>query len=359
MKRVVALASRVPTADNCQPWTFQWDGSTLAICHHNARAQHDINHNNHLSYLNLGCVLEALALASTSAGLAVVEEHLFLGDPTTSIWARVRLEESDAPAHELVEAIEYRCADRRLYRGGSLKHPVFAQLERDAARFQGNALYLLDSPSRELLEFCVAADAYVWKHEPAYRDTLRWFCFSTEEMMRRGDGVCLRQFGYDFPDIPGLQLVRNKWVRQVMDLSRLYTLSGRWVRALLTSSAGLACITARSRRREDLVTAGRLAFSTWLRLNRAGYGVQPLTLQSMPIYNLAQEGLPVGIPPEFPELYRRGRRLLEQDFGYSSGELPAWLFRTGLTRPMASRCRTVRLPVERMLSFTQETDTAN
>jgi hypothetical protein len=89
VERLLAGAMTAPSADNCQPWTFQWTGRELAVRYDRERGQHHINHGLHAAYITLGSLLEALSMAASAEALRT-EETLQLETPESATWATVR-----------------------------------------------------------------------------------------------------------------------------------------------------------------------------------------------------------------------------------------------------------------------------
>jgi hypothetical protein len=342
--RIVAAAATAPSADNCQPWSFRWDGAELAISHDRARAEHVINHGDHLSYLALGGLLEALGLAAGAEGLVAHVRRLFDG----SWWARIRFAPGGV-ADDLALELGRRCTDRRLYRGGSPAHEVFAAIRAEAERSPRAGAHVR-APGDELAEYIAAADGYSWRHAACYRDFIRWVRFSQAEIDATGDGIPWKSLGIDLPALPGMSLARSPLFPVLIDRLGLGAAARLWLRRQLASSAAVLCFTVRAVGPEELVAAGRLAFRAWLHLSRAGFGVQPLTNPAIHIYNRAAGGLHPATRPELAELFRRGEGLLARAFGYPPGELPVWLFRTGLSPALPAHLRARRRPLADIFS---------
>jgi hypothetical protein len=341
IERIVAAANTAPSADNCQPWSFRWDGRELSVGHDAARAEHVINHHHHLSYLSLGCLLEALALAAGAEGLTA-EARLDLDGPGP-VWARVHFEPAPgAQADALAAELPRRRTDRRLYRGGSLEHEVFAAVRAEGAYAR--------APDAELSRYLADADSYSWRHPACYRDFIRWVRFSQEELQARGDGIPWRSLGIDLPELPGMSLARSPLVPAVLAPLGLTAAASLWLRRQLASSAAVVCFTVEAPGREALVAAGRRALRAWLHLTRAGYGVQPLTNPAIHVYNRAAGGLHPATRPELAALFRRGEGLLARAFGYGSGELPVWLFRAGLSPALPAHLRAPRRALAEIFS---------
>ncbi|MEO7327965.1 MAG: hypothetical protein ABI193_05270, partial [Minicystis sp.] len=256
VEQIVLTTNRAPSAENCQPWSFAWDGAELSISHDPERARHTLNHNEDVSRLALGALLASLDLAARAASLHT-EARLSLRGPSRSIWATVRLSRSAASPDDLAASLEARSTDRRLFRGGSLAAPVFAEIARDASRFSTASLHLLDRFSPALVRFITGADASIWRDDHAYRDVTRWVRFSTKELDETRDGVPFSSAGVHLPESQIFRLSRSPWTRRLAEKFGLLTFARLWVERQLASSAALALVTARDASREAMVDAGR------------------------------------------------------------------------------------------------------
>jgi hypothetical protein len=87
----------------------------------------------------------------------------------------------------------------------------------------------------------------------------------------------------------------------------------------------------------------------WLRLSQLGYGVQPLTISSVLMYN-ARRGM---LDPEteriFGARYPAGERLFRREFGIPQSAQPVWLWRIGLSSPLPTSWQTPRRDVDLVL----------
>jgi hypothetical protein len=369
LARILEAGARAPSGENSQPWAFRWDGAVhdgaasgpkpraacggavLTIVHDEVRAKHVINYKNHSSYMALGALLEGLAIAATAEGLST-EVDLSLDDPE-SRWARVRFFAYEGSPHELAPALPRRWTERRPHNKGSIAHPVFSAIKRDGDRYPGARLFLTDRIEGELLDFSIDADAVLWRDRDTYLDVFRWLRFTHREVEETSDGIPWTSTGFHLPEIPLLRIARARQMWEMLERFRLFSVSRPWVKWQLTSSAALLLITVGSKKKEDLVAAGRLGFVAWLRLNQAGYAVQPMTIQSTPLYDDLVVGPRPSMRPEHVALYRRGHGIVRRAFGHGPDDLPVWMLRTGLAPSTPQPIRTRRLPLDRSLTITR------
>jgi hypothetical protein len=342
-QRVEVAALRAPSQDNCQPWSFEWRDDKVLVFHDARRAASPTNAGDHFSCLSLGCLLESIRLAAGAAGLEV-RWRLALDDRAVapqSVWATLSFTPRvDAADDGLAAGLAGRCTDRRLYRGGDLDDPVFAQLGLDTPDSAACTLYLRDSNDRDLLAYLEQAEAYVWSHATTQQAFMRWIRFDAAAR----DGIPWQGLGGSFLESRVLLLCRSYTIHRLIRRGFI-SAAQQLLRRQIGSSAGLGCITVRAPQAEALVEVGRLALRSWVRLNAAGFAVQPLAVAAIGVYNAHVAALPSGTLPRFRELFLSGEATLRAAFGFSETETPAWLFRTGRASidPLPATARTPRL----------------
>lgn len=359
VRRIVAAAGRSPSGENCQPWTFRWNGKTLSVLHNPVRAAHSLDRANNSSYLTLGCLLESIRIAASTEGLETLERLSLPAagaaspDPSgePSVWAEATFAKNRAGPDPLAEWLPRRCTDRRLYGGGSAADPVFSAISEDAAQFGNCAIHFQGTYSRELLDYLQEAETYIWRHEAAHRDLMKWMRFSRKEEDATRDGLPWRSLAVNALQSRVLQLCRSFRIQRVLNPTGFLGQIRRMVKRQVESSAALLCITVAGPGSENLVEAGRLGFRAWLRLNRCGYGVAPMSIASGSVYNAYSDALPPDARPEFVLLFRRGLAVLRRAFGFSEEEIPVWMFRSGLSPSFPEGARARRLPLEKILTI--------
>lgn len=347
IERIVGAASRAPSAENCQPWTFRWDGEGLAIDHDADRARKGHDRTHHDSLLALGCLLEALEIAADGEGFTV-HAQLSVAQPEARTWARVRLLPGHSGRAVLAEALARRCTDRRPFRGGSVDHPVFAEILAESGSAAGLRVGV---PSDALLGFFREAEGFVWSHEPTWRDVMRWLRITRREVEETRDGASWQTLGVDLPQLRSLRLVRHPRARSILARTGAPRFLAGWLERQMRSAAGLVLVTVREPGREALVDAGRRMMRAWLLLTRADHGVQPHSQQSYFLHEAAVGSLADDVGPGWRERYARGLELVRSEFALDPGELPVMLLRTGHADSLPAHRRTLRKPVHEVLEL--------
>jgi hypothetical protein len=344
IERIVSGALTAPSGDNSQPWRFEWDGRTLAILHDDARGRHDLNRALHSSFLTLGCLLEAVRLAASLEGLVPAFRVTLPRSPgpSPSPWAAVTFAAGAGGPDPMAAILPLRATDRRRYRGGRVDESVLASIRAESARFPNARIRFTDVYSEELLRYLAHADTFIWTHEPAHRDMMAAFRFSRREAEATRDGLPWPSLGISYPLSRLMKLSRSFTVQKALNAMGLLRKARSVSRAGITSSAALVCLTVVSLKEELLPDAGGLALAAWLRLNAHGYGVQPLTIGSLSVFDALSGALSERTRAEHVDLFRRGQDVLGRSFDLDAGEIPVWLLRTGASPPLAARARTLR-----------------
>lgn len=354
LRRIVSLAAHAPSGDNSQPLRFHWDGRRLRITHDEARGEHPFNTHHTLSYLTLGCTLEAIAVAAESEGL---QAHVELNEPShraVSAWAEIAFAEATRAASGSVSALLNRCTDRRPYRGGSLDDRVFEELAtraptRDRVRLR------FRPPTAELLSYLTGVETLIWTWGPTHRGIAKWFRLSRREAEATRDGMTRQSMAIDPVSALLLRLGRADFrVQRVLNRIGFLSRFRSRVRSRIGSAAAIGCVTVEGPTMETVVEAARLVMKAWLGLNASGYGFQALSAASELILDHSRGLLPKSLPPPFHDAAAEGRELLARIFELGERETPAWIFRTGLALTPPAGSASPRLPLSELLTIDEQ-----
>jgi hypothetical protein len=353
INNIVRAMSSAPSGDNCQPFHFEVlpnnGSSTITIHHIEARGRHGLNRANHTSLVTLGTALELGAIQAASLGLKVETELTSdLGSSEHPHWATIHVSQpatqplQPALSAQLSNSIFTRCTDRRLYRGGDFADPVFAEIRKMSAQFEGVQIHTL-MPAGELLDFILKSEQYVWHHPSLLKDLLSWMRFSKKEKFDTRDGLYWNNLGVNWLESRLLLTLRKR-----LQLHRLFTSFGLPQRVSQTtarqlkSSAGILLFTLDSTSNVALVELGRAALNTWLALDSVGYGVQPMTSCAMGVFDSETGTLHTDSSEEYRHHFKRGRAAWAKGAGLNAREIPAWCFRVGRSSPLPEKMRTLR-----------------
>lgn len=354
LEKILKQAATAPTGDNCQPWRFAWDGSKLTVFHDEQRAVHSLNRNNHASLLSLGCLSKLLSLSAKQHGHESTLTLLPDAGTERREWASVTLKEG-AKAEPLANVISLRHTDRRPYKGGSVEHPIFSTIVGAAEQCRQTKVHVISKYSSELLNYLGGLDGFIWTDQKLQADVMRWIRFSATEMEGTLDGMPWQTLGVSYLESRLLEKCRSWSVQKVFNRSGFVWNMKKMVQKHIRSSAALLLFTSTRTDASALVEAGELFCESWLHLNGAGYGVQPLTLGSLGIFDSVTLALKENEEPNFAKLVAPGRKILTDAFSLSATEIPVWMMRTGVSEALPESHRSKRLPVEKLLTVTKKT----
>lgn len=350
IQRIVASALTAPSGDNCQPWTFLWNQSELAIGHQGDRARHMLNRKNHASLLSLGCVLELIRIAASHEKAGAVVDLGDFDDSHGYPWATVRFRESARAPDALAPFIGTRVTDRRIYHGGSLALPVLQKLHEAASRTGHAGMHVIDTYPADLVDYLLKCEEFVWDHPLAMTDFLAWLRMDKREVESTRDGLPWRNLGVNFAESRMLGLLRSRpGMVGLFKMTGFKHLLRSVARRQLRSNAGVICFSVSGTDPSLLVEAGSLALRAWLILAQHGFGVQPLTIPSLSVFDLEMHALPSSTRPEYVDLFANGGEIMRSAFSLPVDARPVWAMRTGISPDFPAGHRTLRRPLSECL----------
>jgi hypothetical protein len=350
-RRILEQAIRAPSIDNTQPFSFQWRPGSLAVYHDGDLDRKRGNEGGLASLVALGCLVEYVAIAASGEGLAATVRLAYRPGDDGRPWAEIAFQPSSNPPDGLLPALAIRHSDRRPYQGGDPAAPIFGELQEEAAGMAGPRLYWQPDPGPELIDYLLGTNDLLWKDERLLPEMFSWVRWSRRQVLRTRDGMPWPALGVNFLVSRLMMMIaKSALFRGLVKRAGLPQRAGREsLLAQVRSSAALGLITVPAAEPGYLMDTGRAFVRAWLGLNPAGYGFQVLAL---PVIGALQAEIGL-LPADYPESIKRrfagGAAVLREAFAVPSGELPAWLFRTGLSAPTPEDHRTLRRPLERFL----------
>jgi hypothetical protein len=336
LKSVVTLAARAPSGDNTQPWTFAWNGQTLTVLFDPSKARHVLDAGLSAAKISLGCVIESVAIAASAYGFSIETTLLELRQDRAGPAAQISFVPNGRNADSLLDALPKRNTDRRVFKKGPMPAKELNEVWSGFDQKDEVQVHSVDSLAPDLFEYIVAAESLVTTHPTIFPDTLQWIRLSEGEITRTEDGMPWRGAGINFLQYPAMRFVRAiPRAFPLVSRAGMRQVYAARVKQLLRSSAGLFCVSLRGQAPPfALVEAGRLAMRLWLRLTQLGYGVQPLTISSLSLYNAKIGVLDGDSVRLFGTRYAEGEGILRKAFSIPDENVPIWMFRTGQSTPL-------------------------
>jgi hypothetical protein len=354
LKSLVALAARAPSGDNTQPWTFSWDGRILTVFFDPTKAHHVLDAGLSAPTISLGAVMESVAIAASAYELSTDSSFLGLQQGKQCAVAQISLRKDGKTPDSLIDALPKRNTDRRLFQKGPMPRKELTEVWEGFDQRDSVHVHFVDSIPRDLYEYIVAAENLVSLHPTIFLDTVPWIRFSEGEIARTNDGMPWRGAGISPFQYPALRLIRSFPAAFPLASRGMRHVYSRTVQQLLRSSAGLFCISVRNPGPSALVGAGRLTMRLWLRLTQLAYGVQPLTISSLSLYNRKIGVLDEKSEKLFGTGYAEGENVMRRAFSIPAESMPVWMFRTGRSSALPAAWFTRRKGLESILQITSQ-----
>lgn len=344
-KTILDNALLAPSGDNSQPWAFSWTENSLTIIHDSSRSEHPLNPKNLSSGLMLGCLLEALEIAASNESFATTLQLLDLSAGGTTPWARVHFETTDKHSDPLFNYLKIRSTDRREYQKGHLSLDLFSEILAAEIKYAPAQLHIIDGVTENLKNYIIDAEQNLISHPDILPSVMKWTRYTLSGARRSGDGITWRNMLAKLWEVPFMYLVPR--FGPLLNLLRpaMARQHRRRTSKQIESSAGLICISSQKTGHylENAVQAGRLMMRVWLRLTQLGFGVQPISLSTLPIFYGHENVLDYFFATQ-SQFYKDGEVTLKKMFGIPQKNFPIWMIRTGKSTPLPVQLRTFRKP---------------
>lgn len=268
-----------PSADNSQPWRFEWSGDDLDV-HIDAQRSGSISDTRYvLSDLATGACVENMVIRARSFALAA-EIETFPREDDERWAARIRWHHApdSVQADPLAAAIESRHTDRRFPWRGPISAQTQAQLATQAQRIPGQQLYWPDTAGRrrQALRIIRQAETLRFRSPALHAELFSSIRFAAGWRSACDEGLAPATLAVEAPMRPLFQALRHPAMMRALKRVGAATLLG-WRSAALPVrlSPGLCACVAPSRARSDILACGRALQRVWLQATLAGLSVQP------------------------------------------------------------------------------------
>lgn len=295
IRQILSLAVFSPSGDNCQPWQYRLEEGVVSVFHDSARAKHSLNTPPLASVIALGALVETVALLSQNRGLGIQVENIF--SPADLFreeawhyrgpWIRlkffegavrdVRSDEANVETWQDSEILN-RCTDRRAFHG--VKSPDIAEIIRQSG-YSGKVKFnwhLLESESERTA--LARSEASIMRTYEIVRDTAKWVRLRRKHAEESQDGFSSKNLGQSLFET-WLFVLAGRIPFVLKACGGLFRLTYQLKVYGLLKNSGVISLALSQVTVPELVQAGRAALRLWLRLEKAGYGVHPLTFSSL------------------------------------------------------------------------------
>jgi len=298
---ILCAGIAAPSADNSQPWQFEWHGDDLDLRIDASRSGHVSDTRYVLSDLAAGACLENMIIHARSLGYAADVQTF--PRPDDELWAaRIRWHrdpECDQP-ELLAGAIEQRHTDRRFPWGGPITTDVQARLNAQAKLIPGQRLYWPQAPRERKAALGVIrqAETLRFRSPTLHAELFSSIRFSVGWRIACEEGLAPATLAVEPPLRPVFKALRRPAVMTMLNrLGAASVLGWRSTWLPIRLSPGLCLLVIPSTARSDVLAGGRALQRVWLQATLDGLSVQPyaaagvLSLGFVPVEQAFQQPL--------------------------------------------------------------------
>lgn len=337
---LVQAAHHAPSADNSQPWHFDWDGQSLSISYDGDRVKNStFPADSPATLLTLGAVLENLSQAADALEIDLKLQNWTEFGENTPGYFEIPIELKDKhaiPANPL--SLFKRHTNRLSYLPKPLPHKLISMLE---ALTLGKARVVIFEKKAE-----IKAISYLVRQASEVR-------FQTQEIhewlgrslrFRPEAGQIRNGLDVSTLDLPPGGILFLKLIKDWRRMAFLNRFGAHKFMSYIDSvpiarAPALIGIISPSNE-NDVVDAGRLMNRTWIRLNSEDVAVHPYYVVSDQIHRLHK----ARVPERLTDHVKIFEEKANQIFQLKENEEIQMLFRVGY--PKSQPIRSKRLPLE-------------
>jgi len=353
-ERLVAAASRAPSADNMQAWAFAKVDDAVEVYLEPTRIlPTDVNQM--FAWVGLGAAVENLVVAAESEGFSATVEHDALSDtPGTEAGGAdlagtpVTVRLAPGGSHGGLAAwIERRETNRGPFDRAPLDPGTIGALTDTVRGLDAGIHWARGAADLELMARMDAHSTYIrLEHKPLHDELFDILRFSRRQLEATRFGLEFASLGVPVALVSVARLLRYPAVMQVVSRLGIGRMVARQLAAKLRAAAAVCLITARKPGPAGYVDAGRAMERLWLEATARGLAVQPHGVLPQYLTKLAVE--PAGFTPRHATTMARHREPFDRLFGARDGERPAIVLRIGHPREHPAR-PSLRLPIDRLV----------
>ena len=340
---LVTAALQAPSADNSQPWHFNWDGSDLAVNYDADRvAGLTFPSNDPATLLSVGGVIENLTQAAAHLGLRIEPGELAATDSKAAIHVRMKLgpeEPAELPCTGRDLPLFHRHTNRLSFKHHTLPEDLTAWIPAEGELNASAAVITDPYKIRHIAKLVRSASEIRFQTREVHEWLAKSLRFNPSEV-GRGDGLDVATLA--LPPAGGLFLKFISDWRRMAFLNRFgaFRMLSVIDAAPIGKAPALVAITSPAGA-EQVVAAGRLLTRLWTRLNAEGVAVHPYYVIPDQLQRLKQKRIPEHLITRARDLEHQASRLFA--LHDNSTEL-RMLLRIGYPKKKPIRSR--RLPLQ-------------
>ena len=336
IQKIIAESVFAPSGENCQPWKFAVDGSSIHIFNVPEADQSLYNFEQKGSYVAHGALIENIVIVALKYGYKT-SVKLFPIKEETDLVATLTLDATNPRELPLYPFIAKRCTNRKDHAHQKLSDDQKKQLIEIARETGLGELKITDEENAlNILGKALAVNEQVMFENKKLHNFFYEHIIWKEEDQGKAGGFYIKTLEFLPHQLKGVKLFKNWIILKILNkIGKVSRMIAKENSEKYANSGALAIVVAKGNTREDFVNAGRVAERIWLKATELGLSVHPCT-GTIYLTERIKGGGTDAFSQSHLETIKTAYSQIERTFGVKDKTIPM-LFRIGYADEPSAR----------------------
>ena len=278
IQEIITESVFAPSGENCQPWKFAVDGSSIHIFNVPEADTSLYNFEQRGSYGAHGALIENIVITSLKYGYKA-SVKLFPIKEEPNLVATLTLDATNPRELPSYPYIAKRCTNRKDHAHQKLSDGQKKQLIEVAREVGIGELRIIDDEeSLNTLGKALAVNEQIIFENKKLHDFFYEHILWKEEDQGKAGGFYIKTLEFLPHQLKGVKLFKNWLILKILNkIGKVSRMIAKENAEKYANSGALAVVVAKGNTREDFVNAGRVAERVWLKATELGLSVHPCT----------------------------------------------------------------------------------
>jgi hypothetical protein len=329
IKKIILAATRAPSGDNCQPWRFVVNDSTIFLYNVPERDESFYNVGQRGSHVAHGAAIENIDIAASSLGYRT-DIKIFSDNSEQNLIAEIKLEQNTTKEETLYPYIEKRVTNRKPYLDTPLNNVQIDELSKSKREITEVFFTTISDRIVRLAEIGSTNEKIMLGNKAIHSFFFNHINWSEKEELRKRYGFYLKTLELPPPAQIMFKVLRSWWrarlLNKLMNISNVVAQENTKVYA---AAGGMGIITIPNNDPESFIEAGRTMQRLWLTATKMGLSIQPLTGVLFFMQKIILDG-GVGFSEAEKKLIHEKYAIIKNIFSVPESHTIAMMFRIGV-----------------------------